>query len=479
MVKITAKIPKGARDVLPSQMSVRERTFDLIKQIFQQHGAIGIDTPVFELKDTLTGKYGEDSKLIYDLADQGGELLSLRYDLTVPFARYCATHGIQNIKRYHIAKVYRRDNPAMKSGRYREFYQCDFDIAGDYKSMPMLADSDVLKVLCDILTQLNIGTFVVKLNHRKLLDSIMSVCGVGNDKFRAICSAIDKLDKESWETVKHEMTEIKGLSSHSADQLKCYVVDRNGYGPTLLAELRADSKLNANPLAQQAFDDLDILFSYLDAYGVLDKISFDLSLARGLDYYTGLIYEAVLTSTNRFGSIAAGGRYDQLVGMFGNKQIPAVGVSIGIERILTLLEEQAELDGSNKQSYIQVLVGSAGKDLIIHKMRLSAELWSAGIAAEFLYNKDPKPAKQLEYALEHRIPIVLMIGEDEITNNIVGLREIAAKTQINVSRDNIVSEVKRVLANPSPSAIDNTTQSNTDQSHVINVQQKLNTTNIK
>lgn len=159
--------------------------------------------------------------------------------------------------------------------------------------------------------------------------------------------------------------------------------------------------------------------------------------------------------------------------------IPAVGVSIGIERILTLLEEQAELDGSNKQSYIQVLVGSAGKDLIIHKMRLSAELWSAGIAAEFLYNKDPKPAKQLEYALEHRIPIVLMIGEDEITNNIVGLREIAAKTQINVSRDNIVSEVKRVLANPSPSAIDNTTQSNTDQSHVINVQQKLNTTNIK
>lgn len=479
MVKMTAKIPKGARDAQPTQMAVREQAFDTIKRIFQQHGAVGIDTPVFELKETLTGKYGEDSKLIYDLADQGGELLSLRYDLTVPFARYCATHGVVQLKRYHIAKVYRRDNPAMKSGRFREFYQCDFDIAGDYKSMPMLADSDVLKVVCDVLSALDIGNFKVKLNHRKLLDAIMEVCGVPADKFRPICSAIDKLDKESWQTVKHEMTEIKKLDVDSADQLEKYVVKRSGYGPTLLAELQADSKLNGNASAQQAFTELTLLFEYLKAYGVLDKISFDLSLARGLDYYTGLIYEAVLTDTDRFGSIAAGGRYDGLVGMFGSKQIPAVGVSVGIERILTLLEEKAEASGQMKKSYIQVLVASVGKEMILHKMSLCAELWRAGIAAEFLYNKDPNPKKQVEYALEHGIPIMLMIGENELKDGVVGLKVFKQQTQVSVPRDQVVEQVKQALTAAASDNSQQTNNSTAPTSGMAELEQKIDSAIIR
>ena len=188
----------------------------------------------------------------------------------------------------------------MKSGRFREFYQCDYDVAGDYKSMPMLADSDVLKVVCDVLSALDIGNYKIKLNHRKLLDAIMEVCGVPADKFRPICSAIDKLDKETWQTVKHEMTEIKKLAEASADQLEKYVVNRNGLGSKhCWLELQADEKLSANASAQQAFTELTILFDYLKAFGVLEKISFDLSLARGLDYYTGLIYEAVLTDTGQ------------------------------------------------------------------------------------------------------------------------------------------------------------------------------------
>ena len=187
------KIPKGTRDMDPLQMSIRNKAMDAIKKTYLKHGAVEIDTPVFELKETLMGKYGEDSKLIYDLQDQGGELLSLRYDLTVPFARYLAMKNIHNMKRFHIAKVYRRDQPAMGKGRYREFYQCDFDIAGSYGLM--IPDAESLYVLNEILTTLNIGKFEIHLNNRKLLDAIIELSGSPKDKFKQICSSIDKLDK--------------------------------------------------------------------------------------------------------------------------------------------------------------------------------------------------------------------------------------------------------------------------------------------
>lgn len=195
-------------------MAVREKVFDVIIRCFKRHGAEVIDTPVFELKETLTGKYGEDSKLIYDLKDQGGELLSLRYDLTVPFARYLAMNKLTNIKRYHIAKVYRRDNPAMTRGRYREFYQCDFDIAGNFD--PMIPDAECLKIMCEILSSLQIGDFLVKVNDRRILDGMFAICGVSDSKFRTICSSVDKLDKVSWEEVKNEMVGEKGLAPEVA-----------------------------------------------------------------------------------------------------------------------------------------------------------------------------------------------------------------------------------------------------------------------
>jgi histidyl-tRNA synthetase len=187
----------------PLQMAIKEKAFDTIKGVFKKHGASEIDTPVFELKETLTGKYGEDSKLIYDLEDQGGELLALRYDLTVPFARYMAEHNLPGLRRYHIAKVYRRDQPQMAKGRFREFFQCDFDIAGTYS--PMLPDAEVLSVVVDILTSLGIGGFVLKLNHRKFLDAMVELAGCEKRKFKSICSSIDKLDKEPWEKVQKEL----------------------------------------------------------------------------------------------------------------------------------------------------------------------------------------------------------------------------------------------------------------------------------
>ncbi len=202
-------------------MAIKEQAFDIIKGVFKKHGATEIDTPVFELKETLTGKYGEDSKLIYDLEDQGGELLALRYDLTVPFARFMAEKGLTSLKRFHIAKVYRRDQPQMSKGRFREFYQCDFDIAGSYS--PMLPDAEVLAVVCEILTKLDIGSFVLKLNHRKFLDAMIELSGCEKRKFKSICSSIDKLDKEPWEKVQIELIQQKGLTKEMTDNLFKFV----------------------------------------------------------------------------------------------------------------------------------------------------------------------------------------------------------------------------------------------------------------
>ena len=216
--KFEVKTPKGTRDLYPHQMAIRRKVLDIISGIFIKHGAVEIDTPVFELKEVLTGKYGEDSKLIYDLEDQGGEKCSLRYDLTVPFARFMANNtNIKNIKRFHIGKLYRRDQPIMSKGKFREFTQCDFDIAGKYGSM--IPDAEVLVVMQEILEALDIKSYVVKVNHRKILEAMVETSGADPCLFKTICSSIDKLDKQPWNEVKDELVKQKNVSEKAADIL--------------------------------------------------------------------------------------------------------------------------------------------------------------------------------------------------------------------------------------------------------------------
>uniref|UniRef100_A0A2K5MPK7 Histidine--tRNA ligase, cytoplasmic n=1 Tax=Cercocebus atys TaxID=9531 RepID=A0A2K5MPK7_CERAT len=338
--KFVLKTPKGTRDYSPRQMAVREKVFDVIIRCFKRHGAEVIDTPVFELKETLTGKYGEDSKLIYDLKDQGGELLSLRYDLTVPFARYLAMNKLTNIKRYHIAKVYRRDNPAMTRGRYREFYQCvTMTIAGHVrKEIPSALCIDSLQV-----------------NDRRILDGMFAICGVSDSKFRTICSSVDKLDKVSWEEVKNEMAVL----------------------------LQTPAQAGEEPL------------------GV--------------------------------GSVAAGGRYDGLVGMFDPKgrKVPCVGLSIGVERIFSIVEQRLEvLEEKVRTTETQVLVASAQKKLLEERLKLVSELWDAGIKAELLYKKNPKLLNQLQYCEEAGIPLVAIIGEQELKDGVIKLRSVTSREEV-------------------------------------------------
>ncbi|QRV80482.1 histidyl-tRNA synthetase [Ceratobasidium sp. AG-Ba] len=502
--RLVLKTPKGTRDWSPVEMAVREHIFSTLTRVFKTHGGVTIDTPVFELKEILTGKYGEDSKLIYDLQDQGGELCSLRYDLTVPFARFLAMNGTTypSIKRYHIAKVYRRDAPAMTKGRMREFYQCDFDMAGAFD--PMVPDSEILSILTEALTALDIPDFTIKINHRKILDGIFGLCGVPADKVRSISSAVDKLDKLPWADVKKEMVGEKGLAEDVADKIGEYVKLKGG--PELLAQLRS-SPLADNKSAAAGMDDMELLFKYLDIYGITSKMSFDLSLARGLDYYTGLIYEAVVegsappaSNTSAIptpassapppkpkkqkakpdadddeidesqvgvGSIAAGGRYDELVGMFstaaagaggkGAAQIPCVGVSVGVERVFSILmqrekEKGESAKGKGKSKATEVYVVSVGEGLIEERMRLAKELWDAGIKAEFMHKLKPKLQRQFEVLEKEQIPYALMIGPDEVKEGMVKVKTQlsaggdAAGQEEKMPRSEVISWLKQRLA---------------------------------
>eukprot|EP01029_Cantina_marsupialis_P000491 TRINITY_DN1035_c0_g2_i1.p1 TRINITY_DN1035_c0_g2~~TRINITY_DN1035_c0_g2_i1.p1 ORF type:complete len:981 (+),score=238.20 TRINITY_DN1035_c0_g2_i1:32-2944(+) len=436
------KIAKGTRDYMPEQMEIREEVFNVIKGVFKLHGAVEIDTPVFERRETLMGKYGEEGgKLIYDLADQGGELLSLRYDLTVPFARFLAMHNPGAIKRFHISRVYRRDNPAMTKGRYREFYQCDYDVAGAYA--PMIPDAEVVCVASEILSSLPIGDFKIKVNHRCLLDATLAVCGVSSKKFKTVCSTIDKLDKEPWCDVREELIDEKGVSVEAADMIGEFV-KLNGEPEALLQLLVSENRFCDNKLANKALAELELCFRYLKSMGALEHILFDLSLARGLDYYTGLIYEAVLIGGS-VGSIAGGGRYDELVGMFSasGTSIPCVGVSIGIERVFAIMEANAKETGGFKTSPVDVLVASTGKNMLEHRMAICSELWKGGIAAEFMYDENPKMAKQMNAALEQDIPYMVIVGETEIAAGTVKLKMLREHKEDEIERDSLVCSIRQ------------------------------------
>ncbi|XP_043377460.1 histidine--tRNA ligase, cytoplasmic isoform X2 [Chelonia mydas] len=473
------KTPKGTRDYSPKQTAIREKVFNTIISCFKRHGAEVIDTPVFELKETLTGKYGEDSKLIYDLKDQGGELLSLRYDLTVPFARYLAMNKITNIKRYHIAKVYRRDNPAMTRGRYREFYQCsdqalsqhqvyegpvvswwilvevatmmmDFDIAGQFD--PMIPDAECLKIVHEILSMLQLGDFLIKVNDRRILNGVFAVCGIPDSLFHSTCSTVDKLNKATWEDVKSEMVGEKGLSPKAVDRIGEYVQLHGGLG--LIEQLLQDPKLSQNKLAREGLGDMKLLFEYLTLFGIADKISFDLSLARGLDYYTGVIYEAILLQPRNahkeepvsVGSVAGGGRYDGLVGMFDPKgrKVPCVGVSIGIERIFSIMEQKVEASKEKiRTTETQVLVATPQKNFLDVRLKLISELWDSGIKAEMLYKKNPKLLNQLQYCEDMGIPLAAIVGEQELKNGIVKLRVVASREEVDIPREKLAEEIRK------------------------------------
>lgn len=391
----------------------------------------------------------------------------MRYDLTVPFARWLAMNNIQQIKRYQIAKVYRRDQPAIARGRMREFYQCDFDIAGTYDSM--IPDAEILRVVVEIFKALD-QEIVIKLNHRKILDGMFAVAGVPAEKTRPISSAVDKLDKEPWETVKAEMVEQKGLAVEVADKIGQFVLNR-GTIDEMITFIKSDESLAANDEIKAGLADMELLSSYSKELDIFDTVSFDLSLARGLDYYTGLIYEVIQkpqTAKNSdgtkskknqdasaVGSIAAGGRYDNLVGMYGKKQIPCVGISFGVDRIYTIMKaRQGDNQGRARQVdvYVMAFGGKEFDGLLLQRMSVARQLWEGGIRAEFSAKVKPRLPQQFKAAED--VPIGVILGADELAEGKVRVKVLGTgkggkedekdQGQL-VPRDQLVEEVKKLL----------------------------------
>lgn len=332
----------------------------------------------------------------------------------------------------------------------------------------MMPDAECVRIVSEILSSLDVGKYLIKVNHRKILDGMFETCGVKNDMFRTICSSVDKLDKTPWEEVRTEMTEEKKLAPEVADKIGEYVRLPGG-GLELVNDL-LEKDLGKSKLAKEGLEDMALFLKYCDILGCGDKVSFEMSLARGLDYYTGVIYEAVLLGTNKLsvllirvlnlllislddtgaqvGSVAGGGRYDNLVGMFDpkNRTVPCVGVSLGVERLFAVMEAKAAKDESADRGRASVYVATAQKNLHEERLRVCRELWDADVKTEQPYKKSPKMLNQLQYCEENGIPLAVIIGESEIQAGVVKLRVIKTREEKEVKREQLADTVKQILA---------------------------------
>ena len=430
------QVLKGMRDILPQQMVLRQHVISTFRRVFERYGFEPIETPVLEYLDVLTGKYGEDEKLIYHFTDRGGREVGMRYDLTVPLARFVATHRHElsfPFKRYHIEPVFRADRP--QRGRYRQFWQCDADIVG---TASMLADAEVIMVWIDALSAIHMPNFVIHINHRKLLQSMAQFAGVPEAQAVTIHRAIDKLGKIGREGVREEMLQ-NGISPEAADRV-LDLVELEGEPEVVLAELR--TRLAGNQLAQEGIADLEELFRYLGEMNADPKhYCLDLALARGLDYYTGPVFEAMVSEPN-IGSLGGAGRYDHLIGMFLGEDIPATGASLGLERIIDVIQELNLLP--QPRTVTDVLVTIFGDEGLGASLGFVSRLRAADINAEVYLGERRDLRRQMQYADRKGIPLAAFLGPEEIAAGTVNLRVMASGEQFTVPVGEAVDTIDRL-----------------------------------
>ena len=451
-------LPSGMRDLHPAQMRVRERVLATITRAFKLAGASALDTPIAERRETLFGKYGDESKkLVFDLEDQGGQLLTLRFDLTVPLARYVAMNNITQLKRYQFGPVFRRDSPSMEKGRYRQFYQFDFDNVGGGHAL-MVPDAETIAIMNTVFEDLKIGEFVIKINHRRLLTLLLTACGVPEAMHDSACSSIDKLDKTPWVDIMRELIR-KGLAPASVDAIGALMTIEGPATATmakveaLVAAKAKDGNKEVYAEIGQVLGEMRLLFGYIEAYGCLSRVEFCLNLARGLSYYTGMIYEVVMRDRSMgMPSLGGGGRYDNLVGMFHpqGRKLPAVGGSVGIERVFAVMEAKACKDaaagaGSDVQVYV-TSVKDEKQRLTGDLMAICRELRAAGIRTEMSYDAVPQMKDSLAHALQHGIPIVVILGESEKAAGTVAVKITAARRQDTIPRAALLAHIQAALA---------------------------------
>lgn len=422
---IEPKILKGMRDFLPGEMQRREYVLSLIKQIFKSYGFLPIETPAIEYWDILSGKYGDEEKLIYKFKDRGERDVGLRFDFTVPLARVISMHPeiTMPFRRYQIQPVWRADKP--QKGRMREFYQCDIDIVG---TSSILADAEIISITNEIFEKLGFKEFKIIVNNRKILSAICQYAGIESEKELEVCRTIDKVEKIGKDGVKKELRER---------DIKKECINK------ILSILEVDSvKLLEKRLAdfgKEGIEEMKELFSYLRDFEIPEqRVSFSLWLARGLDYYTGSIFETIVEKP-RIGSLAAGGRFDKLIGKISGKEIPAVGIGIGLERVITVMEEQNMFPLLEPQP--KVLITQFDKSSLKYVFNIARDLRENNIETE-VYPDFVKLSKQFRYASKKAIPYVLVAGPDEIKENKVTIKDMKAERQELVDRKGAIEWFK-------------------------------------
>lgn len=425
MKTIQPRTLKGFRDFLPEDMKIRQRVIALFRQIFESFGYEPLETPTLEHADILLGKYGEEAEqLIYQFEDRGGRKVAMKYDLTVPTCRVVAQYGDKiplPFKRYQIQPVWRADN--TQKGRFREFFQCDADTIG---SSSMLADAEFIQMGLEIMAQLGFSDYYARINNRKFIDGLVQYAGATPEQFYSICIAIDKVEKIGLDGVVAEM-EKKGVSQPVIKKIM-EVVSLKGSHFELVSTLK--EMMKDIPIALEGLNELSTIFSYLKTAGIKDELySFDLSIIRGLSYYTGPVWEFTVRDGG-VGSVAGCGRYDKLVGLYLGRDIPATGGSFGIERLFEVIKERGLLkDESNKLELVTIF----SPDLVLQSLSLVNTLRKQGKLVMLYPDETAKLEKQLKYANKKGIETVYILGSEEIEKKQVKVKNMKTGEQKNVS----------------------------------------------
>lgn len=436
--KIKPQTLRGFRDFLPDQMMAREHLINTAREVYRSYGFAPIDTPALEYSEVLLGKGGEESdKQVFRFTDQGDRDVAMRFDLTVPLARYSAQH-IQELgtpfRRYHIGPVWRGERPAR--GRYREFMQCDFDTIG---STSNAVDIETLLVINDLFEKIGIERFTIRVNNRKVLNGLLQKNDL-QEHAVGILRVLDKLDKIGRDKVIAEMVDKVGITSAQAGSV-LDMAELSGTPQEILGSL--ESMLSGNETGELGLANLRELFDTVTACGLPDgRVSLDVSIARGLDYYTGTIYETLLGDLPGIGSVCSGGRYDNLAEKFTSQQLPGVGASLGLDRMLAAMEELGMTNTASTPA--PVLVTMFESSHLNDYVKMARTLRSNGIGAE-VYPEAKGLGKQMKYANKKGFGVALIAGADEFASDSWQIKDLKGGSQQQVSSAEVPDAIAELL----------------------------------
>ena len=446
---VQPRTPPGVLELLPAQQLAFQRMLDTIRRGFERFGYLPIETPTFELSEVLLTKSGGDTeKQVYFVQSTGAlerktdkrPELALRFDLTVPLARYVAEHEHElsfPFRRYQIQLVYRGERP--QKGRFREFYQCDIDVVGK-DALAIEYDAEVPAVIHRIFTDLAFGSFTIKINNRKMLRGLLESLAVPEDRQAAVLREIDRLGRQERADVQQRLSSL--LDDGSTERLLDVLLAHRGDSQAALESLRTRNA--SNHLFQEGLDELQRVYERTLALGVPESgLKIDPSIVRGLDYYTGTVYETFLDEHPRIGSICSGGRYDSLAEHFTKSRLPGVGISIGATRLFSQLLDLGVIAASTRTT-AQVLVLAVESELTLEYARIGAELRAAGLNVE-VYTSDDKLGKQLKYADRSGVPAAILFGSRERSAGLVRIKDLRASIEIDVPRDQLAARLRALL----------------------------------